>query len=138
MSQAAAREMIRLPRRDEEPASIVNISSLEALRVIAVSGRPHVHYSASKAAVEMLTKSLAVELAPSGIRVNAVCPGLVHTALTATALAEPNTVAFYMAKIPLKRAGTPEEIASVALFCLADASYMTGASVVVDGGWMTQ
>lgn len=90
-------------------------------------------YNATKAAVHMLARSLAVELAPFGIRVNAVAPGWIETGMTADD--DEATVAAALAKIPLGRYGRPEEIAEVVAFAASDAaSFMTGAVLVIDGG----
>jgi len=91
-------------------------------------------YCAAKHAVEGLTKALALELAPHGIRVNAVAPTFVETPMTRPFLAEPGAREAIVAQIPLGRLGTPEEVAEAVLFA-AGASLMTGASLRVDGGW---
>jgi NAD(P)-dependent dehydrogenase (short-subunit alcohol dehydrogenase family) len=118
--------------------AIVNITSIESSTVVAIS-RPHgqPHYAASKAGLAMLTKVLARDLAPHGIRVNAVAPGVVATAMTERASGnDPDMLARTMARIPLGRLARPQEIASAAAFLLSDeASYITGAELVVDGGW---
>jgi NAD(P)-dependent dehydrogenase (short-subunit alcohol dehydrogenase family) len=90
-------------------------------------------YNATKAAVHMFARSLAVELAPFGIRVNAVAPGWIETGMTADD--DEATVAAALAKIPLGRYGRPEEIAEAVAFAASDAaSFMTGAVLVIDGG----
>lgn len=91
-------------------------------------------YCAAKHAVEGLTKAMAVELAPHGIRVNAVAPTFVDTPMTRPFLADPQARAAIVEQIPLGRLGTPEEVAGAVLFA-AQAELMTGASVRVDGGW---
>jgi NAD(P)-dependent dehydrogenase (short-subunit alcohol dehydrogenase family) len=94
---------------------------------------PSPTYNATKAAVHMFARSLAVELAPLGIRVNAVAPGWIETGMTAED--DEETVAFALAKIPLGRYGKPDEIAEAIAFAASDAaSFMTGAVLVVDGG----
>jgi len=91
-------------------------------------------YCAAKHAVEGLTKAMALELAPHGIRVNAVAPTFVETPMTRPFLADPHARAAIVEQIPLGRLGTPEEVAGAVLFA-AQAELMTGASVRVDGGW---
>ncbi len=92
-------------------------------------------YNASKAAVINYTKALALDHAKDGIRVNAVCPGLIETALTGGLKQVPALLEHWKTRIPLGRTGTAEEIASVVCFLASDeASYMTGSIVVADGG----
>jgi NAD(P)-dependent dehydrogenase (short-subunit alcohol dehydrogenase family) len=104
-----------------------------------VISQPHgqPHYAASKAGLAMLTKVLARDLAAAGIRVNAVAPGVVATAMTERASGgDPELLARTIARIPMGRLARPQEIASAAAFLLSDeASYITGAELVVDGGW---
>jgi NAD(P)-dependent dehydrogenase (short-subunit alcohol dehydrogenase family) len=111
--------------------SLVNVASIMAHRGL----RPLAAYSATKGAVTALTRGLAVEYAPFGIRVNALCPGFVHTALTARALRNPAVEKALVESTALRRLGQPEEIAKAALFLASDdASYVTGAELAVDGG----
>jgi NAD(P)-dependent dehydrogenase (short-subunit alcohol dehydrogenase family) len=91
-------------------------------------------YCTSKHAVEGLTKAMAVELAPHGIRVNAVAPTFVETAMTRPFLADPDARRDIERRIPLGRLGEPAEVAEAVLFA-ATMPLMTGASLVVDGGW---
>jgi NAD(P)-dependent dehydrogenase (short-subunit alcohol dehydrogenase family) len=111
--------------------SLVNVASIMAHRGL----RQLTAYSATKGAVAALTRGLAVEYAPFGIRVNALCPGFVHTALTARALKNPAIEKALVESTALRRLGRPEEIARAALFLASDeASYVTGAELAVDGG----
>jgi len=97
-------------------------------------------YDASKGALVMLTKSLAVSLADHGIRVNGVAPGLIKTPLTAGLhhSSDGGMVAHYEKKILLQRLGTPEDVAGAAVFlCSNAASYITGETIIIDGGLTT-
>lgn len=110
--------------------AILNVSSVAGQR----PGRGQSNYAASKGAVEAFTKALAVELAPRGIRVNAIAPGIIETAMTA----ELREVApdELLARVVMKRLGKPEEVAKVAAFMCSDsASYVTGQVWNVDGGF---
>ncbi len=92
-------------------------------------------YSATKGAVTALTKALAVEYAPYDIRVNSLAPGYIDTALTERFLKNPHVSKALLDKTPMRRFGTSEEIARVALFfASADSAYVTGAELAVDGG----
>jgi NAD(P)-dependent dehydrogenase (short-subunit alcohol dehydrogenase family) len=111
--------------------SLINVASIMAHRGL----RQLTAYSATKGAVTALTRGLAVEYAPFGIRVNALCPGFVHTPLTARALKNPAIEKALVESTALRRLGQPEEIAKAALFLAGDdASYVTGAELAVDGG----
>ncbi len=111
--------------------SLVNIASIMGHRGL----RQLAAYSATKGAVLALTRGLAVEYAPFNIRVNALAPGFVETALTARALKNPGIHKALLDSTPLRRFGLPEEIATAALFLASDdASYVTGAELAVDGG----
>ncbi|KPF72721.1 hypothetical protein IP69_02280 [Bosea sp. AAP35] len=112
--------------------AIVNISS-----IAAGLGSPDefVWYAASKGAIDSLTLGMAKELAPSGIRVNAVAPGMTETEIHALSSGEPGRVARIAPTIPIKRAAQPEEVAEVVLFALSDAaSYVVGSILRVGGG----
>ena len=128
-SQAAARLMI--PRRR---GKIVNFASTSAF---VSSSKPEVAYDTSKGAVRQMTVSMAAELAPHGINVNAVAPGTTATEMTKSALATDEGMAWQLARIPMGRVGQPDDIASVVLFlCSPEASYITGHTLVADGGWL--
>lgn len=119
---------------DAGKGSIVNIGSMSG--VISNKPQPQAHYNASKAAVHMLTKSLAGEWAPHGIRVNAVAPTYIETAMTRIGMNNPEWYTTWMEMTPMNRVGQPHEVASVVLFLASDASsLMTGCIVLADGGY---
>ena len=94
-------------------------------------------YNASKAGLLGLLHTAANELGPYRIRVNAVCPGLIRTRLTATSFSDQKGLAEYFKHVPMGRGGEPEEVAQAVLFLASDlASYITGAALLVDGGQM--
>lgn len=112
--------------------SVVNIASV-AGSVAVRSGAP---YAMTKAALDQLTRYLAVEWAPDGIRVNAVDPGYIETPLTRPVLSNPEYLASYLALTPMRRIGQPQEVASLATFlCLPASAYITGQCIAVDGGF---
>lgn len=111
--------------------SLINVASIMAHRGL----RQLTAYSATKGAVTALTRGLAVEYAPFGIRVNALCPGFVETALTRRVLRNPAIEKALVDSTALRRLGRAEEIAKAALFLATDdASYVTGSELSVDGG----
>jgi glucose 1-dehydrogenase len=127
--QAAARAMVAAGGGGR----IVNVASTYA----EVTAPDRAAYSASKGAVRMLTKAMALDLAPHGITVNAVGPGWIRTGMNP--LDDPDRVRELEETIPLGRIGTPEDVAGVIEFLLSDAaSYVTGTTTFVDGGWILQ
>jgi NAD(P)-dependent dehydrogenase (short-subunit alcohol dehydrogenase family) len=130
-SQAAAQQMVDAGR----DGSIVNVASISG-----VTGRATgAHYCASKGAVRLMTYAMAAALGPQGIRVNAVCPGLIETPLTRDDLdafeGETNAAEVYEATTPLRRVGQPQDIADAVLYLASPlSSYVNGESVIVDGG----
>ena len=119
---------VMLPRRQ---GSIVNVSS-----TFGRAGGPGASvYIASKHAVEGLTKAAALEVAGSGVRVNVVAPGPIETGMLKRFTGNEEKKAAAVSRVPLKRAGLPEEIAQTIVFVASDkASFITGASIAVDGG----
>lgn len=114
--------------------AIVNIASI--CGSVSVYPQPQAAYNASKAGVNLLTKSLAVEWAKTGVRVNAVAPGYVATELTLAGRSNPDWYATWLAAIPMGRLAEPREIANAVLFLASDAaSYITGTTMMVDGGY---
>ena len=109
---------------------IINMSSSAGRSVSTLGG---VHYTAAKAGVLGFTRALAKEVAPFGITVNAVCPGLINTEM-ARSNCSPEQLRAYEASFPIPRLGTPEEVAQLVLFLAADAPYITGASIDINGG----
>jgi NAD(P)-dependent dehydrogenase (short-subunit alcohol dehydrogenase family) len=114
--------------------SIVHVASVEGLEGMSGS----LPYNASKGGVVLMTRNMALDYAPHGIRVNCVCPGLIETPLTALLKTEPlQSVRDQMRSWhAMDRLGRPEEVANCALFLVSDeASFVTGHALVVDGGW---
>jgi len=126
--QAAARRMVEA----RAPGAIVNVSSAGQ----AVAGPNLTHYCVSKAGVEMLTKQMALELAPLRIRVNAVAPGLIETDINRADIAQDEFRKGRLARIPLRLIGAPDDVVGAVVFlaCNDEARLMTGASVFIDGG----
>jgi NAD(P)-dependent dehydrogenase (short-subunit alcohol dehydrogenase family) len=116
-----------------QPGVIVNVASIAAFLADAVE--PAAHYGASKAGLLALTRQMAAEWGPHGIRANAVAPGLIDTPMLTMTPSTPEGRAFIDARVPLGRVGQPEEIAAVIAFLASDeASYVTGATLLADGG----
>jgi NAD(P)-dependent dehydrogenase (short-subunit alcohol dehydrogenase family) len=112
--------------------AIINNASINGL--VGLPGADA--YTAAKGGVVALTRILAVDWGPRGIRVNCICPGAIDTPMIAPALADQQVVEYFVTNCPLRRLGRPDEVAQVALFLASDAaSYVNGAIIPVDGGW---
>ncbi|MGH2590768.1 MAG: SDR family NAD(P)-dependent oxidoreductase [Actinomycetota bacterium] len=127
VAQRVARSMVERGRG----GAIVNMASTNALEGEA----GYAHYNASKGGIAMLTRTMAIELGPHGIRVNAMCPGKIETPLQGETEDPAYTERFVRQRIPLGRSGTPEEVGAAYAFLASDeASFITGELLMVDGG----
>lgn len=117
----------------ETLGSVINIGSIQSF----VAAPNSAAYTASKGAIRTLTKALAIELSPLGVRVNAIGPGLIATPLNTTARQNPDFVAHFATRIPMGRIGEPADIGGPAVFLASDmARYITGVTLPVDGGFL--
>lgn len=130
VAQVATREMVK-----NKWGRIINIASI-ASGGVGVGFPSIAQYCASKGAVVAMTEALADELAPMGILVNAIGPGVIESEMTEGMLKDPKQAELLLARAPLKRAGKPEEIAAAVVYLASDeAAYTTGATLYIDGGW---
>ena len=128
----AAEQLLRASGRGR----VINITSMEAHYLLATGGHVQPHYNASKAGLDLLTKALALELAPARVTVNAVAPGVIETPLTAGSMSDPGKARWIVDCVPLERVGRADDVAAaVAFLASEDAQYVTGASIPVDGGF---
>lgn len=126
-SQAAAKEMAK-----QKYGKIVNIASIAGIKSFPAAAG----YCASKAGIIHLTREMAMELAAVHINVNAVAPGLIETPMTRSIMEDKKALEGTLAAIPWKRAGEPSDIANAVHYLVSDeADYVTGHTLVVDGGW---
>jgi NAD(P)-dependent dehydrogenase (short-subunit alcohol dehydrogenase family) len=117
----------------ETKGAIITTGSIQSFVALPNSAA----YTTSKGGVRALTKALAIELSPMGIRVNAIAPGFIATPMNAKARENPAYMKNFEGRIPLGRIGTPEDIAPVAVFLASDmARYITGVTLPVDGGYL--
>ena len=113
--------------------AVVNVASVNSFVAPAGSGV----YPVSKGAIAQFTRGLATELAPDGVRVNAIAPGIIATAMTEPTRADPKRLEAFLNHVPMKRVGQPEELVGPVVFLCSDAaSYVTGAILAVDGGYL--
>jgi NAD(P)-dependent dehydrogenase (short-subunit alcohol dehydrogenase family) len=129
--QATARRMVAQVKAGGEPGAIVNLSSVNAVFALP----DHTAYSITKGGISQLTKAMALSLARYNIRVNAIGPGSIKTAMLAEVMSDENVRRRILSRTPLGRLGEVDEIAEVALFLASPAaSYITGQTIYADGG----
>jgi NAD(P)-dependent dehydrogenase (short-subunit alcohol dehydrogenase family) len=122
-----------LPAIKQTRGSIINIASIAAYAGQGTS----LGYSPSKGGIKMFTQSLAQELAPLGVRVNALAPGVIETPMTAATRSDPARLQSFMTRIPMGRLGQPEDLVGPVIFLASDMSrYVTGVTLAVDGGFL--
>lgn len=122
-----------LPQLKQTHGRIINLASIMSV----AAGPGLVAYAASKGAVLQMTKALVHDLSESGIRVNAIAPGVIETPMTVTTRENPEAIGRFMAHTPMRRPGKPEELVGPILFLASHASsYITGALLPVDGGYL--
>jgi len=130
-AQAAAKEMAKQKR-----GVIVNIASV-AMGQVGIGMPNIVHYCASKGGIVGMTEAMVVELAPLNIRVNVVAPGMIETPMIDPVMKDLQQKKGILARIPMHRMADAQEVSNLVLFLASDeSSYMTGSTVVVDGGWL--
>ncbi len=131
-ARAAAREMVK-----KKWGRIINIASISS-GGCGIAFPQIAHYTASKGGVIGLTEALALELTPQGINSNAILPGAIDTPLAADTKQNEAVLRGVLQRVPKGRLGTPDDIANLAVFLASDESdYISGSSIVVDGGWLT-
>jgi NAD(P)-dependent dehydrogenase (short-subunit alcohol dehydrogenase family) len=129
--QAAARRMVAQVKEGREPGTVINMSSINSKFALP----DHVAYSISKGGISQLTKAMAISLARYKIRVNAIGPGSINTAMLAQVMSDDAVRRRILSRTPLGRLGETHEIAEIALFLASPAaSYITGQTIYADGG----
>jgi NAD(P)-dependent dehydrogenase (short-subunit alcohol dehydrogenase family) len=122
-----------LDQLKETKGAVINIGSVQSFVALPNSAA----YTASKGAIRTLTKALAIELSPHGVRVNALGPGMIATPLNEKARQDPAYMKSFASRLPLGRFGTPDDVAQPAVFLASDmARYITGVTLPVDGGFL--
>ena len=130
-AQACAKEMAK-----QKFGVIINIASV-AMGQQGVGFSNVVHYCASKGGIVGMTEALAVELAPYNIRVNAVAPGMIETPMIDPIKKDPKMMEAMLARLPMRRVGRSEEVSDLVVFLASGkSSYITGSTIIIDGGWL--
>jgi glucose 1-dehydrogenase len=132
LSRAAVRQMLGQPPRDEVRGRIVNITSQHGL----VGAPGHFSYAVSKGGLIQMTRQIAVEHGADGILCNSVSPGKIVTGTPGDLSADEAGLAYVQSRTPFSRLGRAEDVAAAVAFMASEASYTSGANLMVDGGWM--
>ena len=132
LSRAAVRQMLAQPLRDEVRGRIVNITSQHGL----VGAPGHFSYAVSKGGLLQMTRQVAVEHGKDGILCNSVSPGKIVTGTPGDLSADEAGLAYVQSRTPFSRLGRPEDVAAAVAYLASEASYTSGANLMVDGGWM--
>jgi NAD(P)-dependent dehydrogenase (short-subunit alcohol dehydrogenase family) len=134
LDSAAFLTQAALPLLEATKGCVINIASIQAYAVLHTANTA---YTVSKAAIAQLTKAMAVEYAPKGVRVNAIAPGVVETPMIRQAGMDPARFQLFLDRIPMQRFAKPEEIVGPARFLASSAAaYVTGVILPVDGGFL--
>jgi NAD(P)-dependent dehydrogenase (short-subunit alcohol dehydrogenase family) len=134
LDSAAFLTQAALPLLEAAKGCVINIASIQAYAVLHTANTA---YTVSKAAIAQLTKAMAVEYAPKGVRVNAIAPGVVETPMIRQAGMDPARFKLFLDRIPMQRFAKPEEIVGPAQFLASStAAYVTGVILPVDGGFL--
>jgi NAD(P)-dependent dehydrogenase (short-subunit alcohol dehydrogenase family) len=134
LDSAAFLTQAALPLLEAAKGCVINIASIQAYAVLHTANTA---YTVSKAAIAQLTKAMAVEYAPKGVRVNAIAPGVVETPMIRQAGMDPARLKLFLDRIPMQRFAKPEEIVGPAQFLASSAAaYVTGVILPVDGGFL--
>jgi NAD(P)-dependent dehydrogenase (short-subunit alcohol dehydrogenase family) len=132
LSRAAVRQMLAQPLRDEVRGRIVNITSQHGL----VGAPGHFSYAVSKGGLLQMTRQIAVEHGKDGILCNSVSPGKIVTGTPGDLSADEAGLAYVQSRTPFSRLGRAEDVAAAVAYLASEASYTSGANLMVDGGWM--